>query len=254
MIQAEGAPVEQGRAQGRSMRREIEHSVRQLRQHYGWASWIGAKRRAQRTSGRVLRRQLPQQRERLEGLAFGAGVSAASLLLAEELYRVQAAGSKRGTEVHASFEIPLELEPSLTLRASRPDAGGFASVELVCAPLTGCLAGVNSEGIAVVSLADRNLGGVSVRFLAQELIFRSRQLGAAVDHIRRRAAYLQGTGRLLVADSEGSAVWLDFAGGSVKAKPVSAEGLGLEPELRIDTAARSLVWTRPGAGELRASA
>ena len=253
MIQAEGAPIDQGRAQGRSMRGEIASGVRRLRSHYGMFGWRGARVRAMRTSGRALARQLPQQRERMEGIAAEAGVSVAALTVAEEIQRVQGAGFQRGSLLEASFEVPSELEPELALRASRPDAGGFPSVELTCASFAGCLAGVNSEGIAAICLADRRQSEVSLRFLTQELIFRARNLEAAVEHLRRRAAYLGGTGLLLLGDAAGDARWLDVANGVVRMKPAPAAALALQPTVRLDTSARTLVWAR-SSGEREARA
>ncbi len=253
MIQAEGAPVDQGRAQGRSMRGEIASGVRLLRSRYGVLGWRGARARAMRTSGLALARQLPQQRERMEGIAAAAGVSVAALTLAERLHRVQGAGFLGGSCLGASFEVPVELEPELALRASRPDAGGFPSVELTCASFAGCLAGVNSEGIAAICLADRRLSGVSLRFLTQELIFRSRNLEAAVEHLRRRVAYVGGAGLLLVADAAGAACWLDVTNGVVSVRPASGAGLAREPMVRLDTSERSLVWAH-SSGEREARA
>ncbi len=92
MIQADGAPIDQGRAQGRSMRGEIASGVRRLRARYGMLGWRGVRSRAMRTSGLALARQLPQQRERMEGIAAAAGVSVAALTAAEGFHRVQGAG------------------------------------------------------------------------------------------------------------------------------------------------------------------
>ena len=253
MIQADGAPIDQGRAQGRSMRGEIASGVRRLRARYGMLGWRGVRSRAMRTSGLALARQLPQQRERMEGIAAAAGVSVAALTAAEGLHRVQGAGFQRGSFLEASFEVPSELEPELALRASRPDAGGFPSVELTCASFAGCLAGVNSEGIAVICLADRSLSEVSLRFLAQELIFRARNLEAAVEHLRRRAAYLGGAGLLLVGDAAGAARWLDVADGVVSVRQASSRGLAREPAVRLDTSERTLVWAH-SSGEREACA
>ncbi len=253
MIQADGAPVDQGRAQGRSMHGEIASGMRRLRSRYGVFGWRGARARAMRTSGLALARQLPQQRERMEGIAAAAGVSVAALTLAEGLHRIQGAGFQRGSCFQASFEVPLELEPELALRASRPDAGGFSSVELTAASFAGCLAGVNSEGIAAICLADRRQSEVSLRFLAQELIFRSRHLEAAVEHLRRRAAYLGGAGLLLVGDATGASRWLEVTDGVVRVKRACSAGLAREPSVRLDTRARTLVWAH-SSGEREASA
>lgn len=246
MIRTEGAPVDLGRAQGRARRAEIETAVARLRDRYGPVAWLVERRRAKRRSGRTLARQLPQQAERVDGIAAGAGVSGAALLLGESLYGIQGTAWRLGTQLHASFELASELVPLLALRTSRPDAGGFPSVELVCATFAGCLAGVNSEGFAALCLADRERGGVSLRFLAQELIFRSGDLRAAVEHLRRRARYTGGSGELLLADAAGAARRAVLVAGSLQLQPVGPDTLALEPDLRIDTHLRTIRWAGPG--------
>jgi hypothetical protein len=152
-------------------------------------------------------------------------------------------GFHSGSRIQACLELPAELEPLLVLRESRPDAGGFPSIELTCATFAGCLAGVNSQGMAVICLEDRARDEPSLRFLAEELVFRASQLDAGIDHVRRRARYLGGTGLLLICDASGGARWLRLRDGDSWVEEAPArEQLALEPQLAIDSAERSLVF------------
>ena len=250
VLLAEGAPVDQGRAQGRAHAAAIADELRRIRQGHGLLSWRRAHRTAVRTALRSLATQLPQQNERLEGVADGAGVRARDLALAESAWRISGAGFHSGTQLQACLELPPELAPQLALRESRPDAGGFASVELTCGLFAGCLAGVNSRGLAGVCLEDRGRAEPSLRFLAQELVYRASQIDAGVDHLRRRARYLGGSGLLLIGDAEGRARWLRLEHGEASVAPApERELLAREPQLRIDAAARSLVYTDPAGRE-----
>lgn len=253
VLRAEGSPVDQGRAQGRALRDSIEYSLRDQRSHHGLISRRRAQRRVARTSTRALETQLPQQSERLAGIALGAGVRRSELELLEASLRIAGAGFSEGGRVAASLELPAALEPLLVLRESRPDAGGFPSVELTYAPLAGCLAGVNAAGMAVICLEDGARGEPSVRFLAAELVFRASQLDAGIDHLRRRARYLGGSGLLLIGDARGEVRWLRLRRGEVmlERRP-ERELAAAEPCVRIDPAARSLVLWDAGGREREA--
>jgi hypothetical protein len=125
MIATSGAPFDQGRRQGGALRIEIETAVRQLRADYGWWRWYGALRRARSGPGRMVASFLPQQHERLQGIAHASGLSLSSLELLEALQRVDGVAAAKDAQLHGSFEIPPELEAWVTLRCSEPDAGGF---------------------------------------------------------------------------------------------------------------------------------
>jgi hypothetical protein len=146
--------------------------------------------------------------------------------------------------LQAAFEVPVELRDLLVLRSSRPDAGGFPSVELALAHLSGCLCGVNAEGIAAICVGDRAGDQPSLRFLAQEILFRARDLDAGIDHLRRRASYAGGTGTLVVADGSGETRLLEFQHGELVVRDASLlPARAAAPMVEIDTAAIRLVWS-----------
>jgi hypothetical protein len=82
-----------------------------------------------------------------------------------------------------------------------------------------------------------------LRVLAQDLLFRARALDPGVDHLRRRAAYAGGSGVLLLVDATGAALRAELSSGQLRVREASSRGaLALEPTIRIDAAARTLVW------------
>ncbi len=241
---AEGAPVEQGRAQGGRFALAIAGELARQRGALPWLARRSLVARVRENSARAVATQLPWQRERIEGIALEARVELAGLELAEAFDRIQGAAFVDGTKLAASFDVPRELAALLVLRTSRPDAGGFPSVELALAHLAGCLCGVNAEGIAVLCIRDLSCDEPSLRFHAQEILFRARDLGAGIDHLRRRAAYAGGTGTLVVADARGEARVLEFARGALDVRDTSLlPARAATPMLEIDTATQALTWS-----------
>lgn len=243
MLEASGAPVDQGRIQGGAFQGEIEAAIHRLRVRYGRLDWHALRRRCRLGPGRALARYLPQQHERLQGIARAARVSLDALLLCETLTRVAGVGGSKGGQLQASLDLHPELAPMLMLRQSSPDAGGVVSVELTAAPWVGCLAGVNAEGVALACLEDRAPHEPSLRVLAQDLLFRARALEPGVEHLRRRAAYAGGTGVLLLADASGASLRAELCSGVLRLEDAPTRGaIALEPTVSIDAAARRLVW------------
>jgi hypothetical protein len=242
-LAAEGAPVEQGRAQGRRFALAIAGELLRQRRALPWLARRSLVARVRETSARAVATQLPWQRERIEGIALEARVALGGLELAEACERIQGAAFVEGATLQASFDLPRELEALLVLRSSRPDAGGFPSVELALAHLAGCLCGVNAEGIAVLCVRDLSRDEPSLRFHAQEILFRARDLGAGIDHLRRRASYAGGTGTLVVADAGGASRVLEFARGALEVRDTALlPARAAAPMVEIDAAARRLVW------------
>jgi hypothetical protein len=123
-------------------------------------------------------------------------------------------------------------------------------VEVIAAPWASCLAGVNAEGIAMICLEDRGRREPPLRLLGQDLLFRARALGPGVDHLRRRAAYLGGSGVLLLVNAAGDALRVELRSGQLAIQPEPPRStLGLEPTVRIDAAARTLSWRDPSGTE-----
>lgn len=242
-ITAEGAPVEQGRAQGGILAVAIARELARQRNSLPWLARRALVRRVRETSARAIATQLPWQRERLEGIALAARVPIAGLELAEAFDRVQGAAFADGVKLQASFDLSHELAALLVLRTSRPDAGGFPSVELALAHLSGCLCGVNAEGIAVICVRDLAGDEPSLRFHTQEILFRARDLGAGIDHLRRRASYAGGTGSLLVADSNGETRLLELRHGALEVHDAALlPARAASATVEIDTASRRLTW------------
>ena len=240
-VRADGAPVEQGRAQGAALAAAIRGEIARRSHASTWLARRAIARRVAATSGRALATQLPWQRERIEGLAQSARVSERALVVGEAETRVQAAAFRDGARIAVVLALGPEQVPLVALRQSAPDAGGFASAELTLAPLVGCLCGVNAEGIAAVVLRDLSRDELSLRFFAQELLFRARDLGAGLDHLRRRAAYAGGTGALLAADAQGAVALCRFEHGRLEIDDRVALPSGARaPTVVLDPAARAL--------------
>ncbi len=243
-LAAEGAPVEQGRAQGGALAGAIARELARQRRALPWLARRALVARVRETSARAVATQLPWQRERIEGIALASRVPLAGLELAEAFDRIQGAAFVHDVTLQASFDLPPELANLLVLRSSRPDAGGFPSVELALAHLSGCLCGVNAEGIAALCIRDLSRDQPSLRFHAQEILFRARDLDAGIDHLRRRASYAGGTGTLVVADAHGEARVLEFERGALEIRDASRlPARAATPMVEIDTSARVLVWS-----------
>ena len=241
---AAGAPVEQGRAQGGAFAQAILRELSRQRRALPWLARRALLRRVRATSARAVATQLPWQRERLEGIALASRAPLGGLELAEALDRVQGAAFRSGAVLQAAFDVPAELRHLLLLRSSRPDAGGFPSVELALAHLSGCLCGVNAEGIAAVCVRDLAGDQPSLRCLTQEILFRARDLDAGIDHLRRRASYAGGTGTLVVADGSGETRLLELQHGELTVRDGSLlPARAAAPMVEIDTAGIRLVWS-----------
>ena len=241
VVRAEGAPVEQGRAQGTALAPAIRAELARRRAASTWLARRAVARRVAATSGRALATQLPWQRERIEGLAQAARVAEFALVVAEAQTRVQAAAFCANGRIQLALALDPALAPLLALRRSAPDAGGFASAELTLAPLAGCLCGVNAEGLAAAVLRDLSRDELSLRFHAQELLFRARDLGAGIDHLRRRAAYAGGSGTLLAAAASGELALLHFARGELDLeRPARLPPAAAAASAELDPAARAL--------------
>ncbi len=245
--EAAGAPFDQGAAQGIALAPQIGAALRELRARYGPLAWYGARRGARRRSGRPLQRFLPQLHERLRGLAAGAGVGVSSLELVESLERVAGVGSAKGVTLEARLDLPEHLTGQLALRVSRPDAVGFASVELVLASGPGCLAGVNERGLAVVVLEERGVKGPSLRSYAQDLLLRAESLEVATAHLRMRASLAGGSGALLALDRGGSGLRLALDVGRLSSEPLVHGGAPLRSTVSLDCEVCALAWGEQSA-------
>lgn len=240
-VEANGAPFDQGLAQGLCHRDDIVRATRSLRRRYGPLAWYGARRRAHAAAGRSLQRFLPQMHERLRGIAAGARVSPEALELYADMSRVQGVASVAGSRLEARLDLSPELVALLGLRRSAPDAVGFATVELTAAPLAGCLACVNEEGVAVAVVEERG-GGPSMRCYAQDLGLRVQSAETAITHLRLRAQYAGGSGVLVLVEAAGRALRLVLDQGALTVEGGSAAAPGAGASLVLDAAAGTLSW------------
>jgi hypothetical protein len=246
-IEAAGAPFDQGAAQGLALAPQVRAALRELRARYGPLAWYGARRSSRWRSGRPLQRFLPQLYERLSGLAAGAGVGRSALELVESLERIAGVGSAKGATLEARLDLSEHLREQLALRVSRPDAVGFASVELVLASGAGCLAGVNERGLAVAVLAERGTTGPSLRSYAQDLLLRAESLDVAAAHLRMRASLAGGSGALLALDRAGAGLRLALDAGRLSSEPLVHGGAPARSTVRLDCDACSIAWGEQSA-------
>ena len=219
IVEAAGAPFDQGVAQGVALEREIRELRRELRARFGPFAWYGACRRARRRAAVPMQRFLPQMHERLRGIADGARIDVRALELHDTVERVAGVGSLDGKLLEGRFDPARST--GLFVRRSRPDAVGFASVELTAPGFTGCLAGVNEQGVAALVLDEIGSHGPSLRCYAQDLIMRAPDAEAGARHFRLRARYGGGDGALLLADAAGRAYRLELRGGVLEEHPLS---------------------------------
>lgn len=243
MIDTAGAPHGQGLDQGFAAGCEVHDALGRLRQGRGWLGWRRARRAAHAGGGRAVQRFMPQQHERLQGIADAARVPLAALELGESHWRARAVACFKDGSIDAAFDLPPGLVPHV--RRSTPDAGGFPSAELSAAPLASAFAGVNSEGIAALCLEDAATGLPSLRCLVQDVLFRTRTFASAIDHVRRRGAYLVASGRLLVASPIGEAATLEVVTGDVRVVDPPTVALASAATVSIDAAARELRFVDP---------
>ncbi len=232
-VVASGAPRAQGYAQGSALRGDVRATIALWRRALGFRRWFEALGAARRDAGPEVARFLPQQHERMQGLALAAGVPLAALAWLE--------GAERfGARANAAAAM-LALEPACSdgwiVRRSDPDAGGFASVELSAPARIGCLAGVNRAGVAVACALDAPHLGL----VAQDVLLRAARLEAAIEHVRRRAPYLRQDGTLHLVDARGAPRALVLAAGSL-AVSEPASGAPGPNALRLDAATPHLEW------------
>ena len=249
MLETAGAPFEQGHAQGSVCAGSIARATARLRRQYGFGIWQLTLSEVHLGAGRLMRRHTPQLHERLEGIAAGAGVKVSALELFDAQARIFGVGTAGKDSLEARLEIPDELAPLLLLRHSRPDAGGFDSVELTGTAWAGCLAGINSAGLGAIVIEDRAPDVPSLRVLAQDLIFRRDELASGLDHLRHCASYTSATGVLHLVAPGLDALRVELQEGRLEVSRLPAAGAPVaESTVRLDAAARSLEWSASAGG------
>jgi len=251
-LEVSGAAVDRGVIQGKAHRAEVARWIESQARPLGPLGALEARRSLRRGPALAMQRHLVQEHEFLCGIALGAGLPLGLVELGEHHLRVSGVGGPSGAELVASYDLPEDLLPLLLLRHTVPDAVGFESLELCAAPSPGCLAGVNAHGIAVMVLRDQHPHGLSLRALAQDLLFRSSEIPAGLRQLELRAGYAGGTGTLLLAGPEGPAVRVELEQGRMRSVRELAPGPEVaEPMLRIQLQERALTYRSLDGSEER---
>ncbi len=219
IFEAGGAPRDQGLDQGLALRgavrdRAVRAGVSTRRRRalslapFASGSILGS------GPGREMIRHYTHLAERAEGLALGAELRLETLveLLFREpgVLRVDALSVALGAPGADRPRLARVLPPGSTserwvLRRSRPEVG-FASVEVTLPWLATAVAGVNSEGLAVM-LAP---GGAPAfpALLVQEALQRFGDIPSALDWCDKRPG--SGSGSLLLGDASGAVAAVHF--------------------------------------------
>lgn len=178
---------------------------------------------ARRSIGRDLATHYPLQRERLAGIAEGAGISERALFIGPFVEAVldstsyvmpgactaiglTGARTASGAPLIAkNFDYPAVAADVNMVRVSRPTDGRAASIELTAAPLPGSHEGVNEHGLAVAynygHFQGRASARVTITNLVQELLEECRTVAEAIERVQRRPR--TGSAILMLADAAG---------------------------------------------------
>ena len=191
-----------------------------------------AESRARRFLGRALRER-PAMRERLAGLAEGAGVRHGSACLFNAMepllsavggctacpgacsaVAIRGTRSANGEPVVArNFDYLPLVQPLYMLRECRPD-GGLRSLEFTTAPLVGAVDGVNEAGLCVVydyAFATDEPAGPAppISMAIAEALAECRTTAEAAERIA--AAPRWGGGLLMLCDAGGDVASLELS-------------------------------------------
>jgi hypothetical protein len=177
---SQGSPGEMGLAQGIAMKDRLhaarDHMLRKAEafrlQQPRWMPFRGyrwmAEKKVSSLMGGVLERDFPRMRERLEGIAKGAGLKPQSILLFNAMepllasvggctacpgacssVAVRGRRTRTGEPIIArNFDYLPLVQPYYTIRKSHP-SGRMRSIEFTTAPLTGAIDGMNEAGLCI---------------------------------------------------------------------------------------------------------
>lgn len=239
-----GDPAAMGFAQGASEKnriRDASHAIAQLEpfrlQQPVWLPyrayrWL-AKRRAKSLIEKPLAQEYPAMRERLLGIAAGAGVSANTLYLFNAIepllssvggctaspaacsaVAIRARRSATGEPIVArNFDYLPLAQPFYLLRENRPQ-GKLRSLEFTSAPLVGAVDGMNEAGLCITYdyayTTDEPLSPAAPISLAiSEALESCRTVAEAADSIVSRPRW--GGGLLMLCDADGDLASLELS-------------------------------------------
>jgi hypothetical protein len=215
VVTCQGAPRDLGLDQGRACAATLAARYRRLPRLARARLRLGGLGRGPAVALRELRRHFPHQSESVAGLAVGARVPGSWLvaeLLATLASQAAPALALASCGPPALLARELALPEGWIVRRSRPE-GLFASVELTHPWLTSGLAGVNSQGLALVVAPGRapaRAPEAPAALLAQDCLERFAGLEAALEWCLSRPG--GGAATLLLADSRGEVAGIEVAG------------------------------------------
>jgi Acyl-coenzyme A:6-aminopenicillanic acid acyl-transferase len=244
-VVCEGDPRFMGEIQGRHLRESIAAAREALANLEAFRllkprclPYPLFRRLAERRAGRVLQpllaRQAPAMAERLDGIAYGAGIGTGALALLNALeplmsdvsgcttvpptaacsaVAVRGARSATGEPILAhNFDYLPMLQPFYVLRASRP-RGGLRALEFTGSPFCGTADGMNECGVSIASnyafVTDHQPLGVSISMLVSLALERCRTAVEAAEWIAGQPRW--GGGLLMLADPSGEIISLELS-------------------------------------------
>ena len=239
-----GTPFEMGLAQGTVLKSKI-HAAREvltkleafrLKQPW-WLPLAGylwlSERRATRFLELPLKRDYPEMKDRLAGIAQGAGVSAGRIHLFNALepllssiggsttcpgacsaVAVRGSRSVTGEPMLArNFDYLPLIQPYYVVRESQPKKG-FRSLEFTTVPLAGVVDGMNEKGLAITYdyafTTDRSpVPSGPISMAISEALERCTSVAQAADWINKKPR--AGGGLLMMADAQGDIASLELS-------------------------------------------
>lgn len=239
-----GTPFEMGLAQGTALKTKI-HAAREvltkleafrLKQPW-WLPfscylWL-SERRATRFLELPLERDYPEMKDRLLGIAQGAGVSPGRIHLFNALepllssiggsttcpgacsaVAVRGSRSVTGEPMLArNFDYLPLIQPFYVMRESRPNKG-FRALEFTTVPLGGAVDGMNEKGLAITYdyafTTDRSpVPSGPISMAISEALERCTSVAEAADWIIKKPRV--GGGLLMMADAQGDIASLELS-------------------------------------------
>jgi hypothetical protein len=190
-------------------------------------------RKARKLLEPVLERQMPAVRQRLAGVAAGAGIPLDSLYLLNALeaalcnvlgctmvplcacsaVAVRRRRSASGEPFIArNFDYLPLVQPFYTLRESRP-CEGYRALEFTAAPLAGPVDGINEHGLCIAYdyafVSDAGSPAPTISMALGEALAHTRTVSEAADLIASMPRW--GGGILMLADAQGDLASLELS-------------------------------------------
>lgn len=243
-VVCKGRPCEMGKAQGTAAKKKIQAArlaladLEAFRLQQPWwlpywtYRWL-AEQKAARLLAAPLARDNPAMKERLDGIAEGAGLGVKSILLFNAIepllssaggctacpgacsaVAVRRRRSETGEPVVAiNFDYLPLVQPFYLVRESRPE-GMLRALEFTTAPLAGAVDGMNEAGLCVTynyafTTDQPREPAVPISIAIAEALERCRTVTEAADFIVSRPRW--GGGLLMLGDADGDIASLELS-------------------------------------------